>query len=218
MKLARNLARYSAALALASAPLAASAATPSWEIDGGHSSAQFSVRHLMISNVRGEFGKMSGTITYDEKDPTQSSVEATIDATTIFTREPKRDEHLKSADFFDVAKFPTLTFKSTKVTAAGPGKLKVAGDLTLHGVTKPVVLDVNGPAPALTDSRGNKKTGASATAKISRKDFGLNWNKALDTGGVVVGDEVAIQIDVELMMKAEAPAATAGTDTGTKAK
>ena len=183
---------------------AGAAQASSWEIDGSHSSAQFAVRHLMVSNVRGEFGKVTGTVNFDEKDPSKSTVQATIDATTINTRDEKRDGHLKSPDFFDVAKFPTLSFKSKKVAAAGAGKFKVTGDLTIHGVTKEVVLDVEGPAPEKKDPWGNVKSGATATTKINRKDFGLTWNKSLDGGGVVVGDEVSITLDVELLKKDKA--------------
>ena len=177
-----------------------------WDIDGGHSSAQFSVRHLMVSNVRGEFGKVTGTVKLDDKDITKSVVEATIDVGSINTRDEKRDGHLKSPDFFDVAKFPTITFKSKKV-AGKAGKLKVTGDLTIHGVTKEVVLDVEGPAKEAKDPWGNVKSGAAAFIKINRKDFGLGWNKALETGGVVVGEEVSITLDIELLKKAPPAAA-----------
>lgn len=175
-------------------------ATP-YEIDPAHSAAQFSVRHLAVSTVRGEFGKVTGTLQLDDKDVTKSTVEALIDVASITTRNDKRDEHLKSPDFFDIAKYPAITFKSKKVTRDGADKLKVAGDLSLHGVTKEVVLSVDGPAKPLKDPWGNTKSGATATTKISRRDFGLTWNKALDTGGVVVGDEVSITIDVELQQK-----------------
>jgi polyisoprenoid-binding protein YceI len=196
-----------AALALA-APFAASADT--FEIDTAHSSSGFSVRHLMVSNVKGEFAKVTGTLNLDDKDVTKSTVEATIDVNTLTTREPKRDEHLKSPEFFDAAKYPTITFKSTKVEKAGEGKLAVTGDLTLHGVTKPVVLAVEGPTAEQKDPWGNTKRGASASTKISRKEFGLTWNKALETGGAMIGDEVAINIDLELNKKAPAaPAAAA---------
>ncbi|XXF76721.1 YceI family protein [Myxococcaceae bacterium GXIMD 01537] len=200
---------------LNTAVLAAVIAAPSfafaasYEIDSSHSSAQFSVKHLMVSNVRGEFGKVTGAVNFDEKDPTKSTVEATIDASTINTREPKRDEHLKSPDFFDVAKYPSITFKSKSVKKAGAGKLKVAGDLTMHGVTKEVVLDVEGPSKEIKDPWGNSKAGATATTKLNRKDFGLGWNKALETGGVVVGDEVAVTIDLELTKKPDAAATPA---------
>ena len=202
--------RTLAAAALVAVPSFAFAAT-SFEIDPSHSSAQFSVKHLGVSNVRGEFDKVSGSITLDEKDITKSTVQATIDATTINTREPKRDEHLKSADFFDVAKFPTIEFKSTKVEKAGSNeKLKVHGNLTMHGVTKPVVLDVEFPATEVKDPWGNSKRGATATTTVDRKDFGLNWNKALEAGGLLVGDDVKITIDLELNKKAAAPAQKKG--------
>ena len=177
------------------------AGATTWEINPGHSAAQFSVRHLMVSNVRGEFGKVTGTVDIDDKDITKSTVDATIDASTVNTRDEKRDGHLKSPDFFDVAKFPTITFKSKKVAKAGAGKLKVTGDLTIHGVTKEVVLNVEGPSKEAKDPWGNIKSGAEATTKVNRKDFGLTWNKALETGGVVVGDEVSLTIDVELLKK-----------------
>lgn len=195
--------RILAIAAVAALPftLPAAARASSWEIDPSHSTAQFSVKHLMVSNVRGEFTKMSGTLELDEKDITRSSVQATIDAASIDTRDEKRDAHLKSADFFDTAKHPTLTFKSKKVERAGKGKLKVTGDLTLRGTTREVVLSVEGPTAGVKDPWGNVKAGASATTKINRKDYGLAWNAALETGGVVVGDEVAITLDLELTKK-----------------
>jgi polyisoprenoid-binding protein YceI len=196
-----NLKALFAAAALAAPSLALAA---DYDIDPAHSAASFSVRHLMVSNVRGEFGKVTGSLTLDEKDVTKSSVVATIDATTLNTREPKRDEHLKSPDFFDVAQYPTLTFKSTKVEKAGKGQLKVTGDLTMHGVTKPVVLYVEGPGAEVKDPWGNTKRGFTATTKLNRKDFGLSWNKALETGGVAVGEEVAVTLDLELTRKAAA--------------
>jgi polyisoprenoid-binding protein YceI len=169
-----------------------------YEIDGAHSSAQFSVKHLMVSNVRGEFSKMTGTVQYDPKNLGATKIDAVIDVNTISTREAKRDEHLKSADFFDAAKYPTIKFVSKKAAAAGAGKLKVTGDLTIHGVTKEVVLDVEGPTAEVKDPWGGTRTGAVATTKINRKDFGLTWNKALETGGVMVGEEVQITLDVQL--------------------
>jgi polyisoprenoid-binding protein YceI len=175
--------------------------TSVWEIDPTHSSAQFAVRHLMVSTVRGGFSKMSGTVTLDESDLTQSSIEATIDTTTIDTRIAKRDEHLKGPDFFDVAKYPTITFKSKKIETAGENKFKVAGDLTMHGVTKEVVLNVEGTTTPVKDPMGKMRIGGSATTKINRKDFGLSYNKMLETGGVLVGDEIDITIDVELTKK-----------------
>lgn len=185
-----------AALALVALP--ALAQTSTWNVDPSHTHAAFTVRHLVISNVRGEFGKTTGTLTLDEGDVTRSKVEATIDVASVNTREPKRDEHLKSPDFFDVAKFPTMTFKSTKVEKAGAGKLKVTGDLTLRGVTKPVVLDVEGPTAEIKDPRGNARRGVSATATINRKDFGVAWSKLIEAGPVV-GDEVKIEIEAELV-------------------
>ena len=184
-------------LTLALATLATPALAATWTLDPAHSSVQFSVRHMMVSNVRGEFGKVGGTVTGDESKPTEAVITATIDAASINTREAKRDEHLKSADFLDVAKFPTMTFKSKQIEAAGPGTFKVTGDLTLHGVTKEVVLDVSDVTPPVKDPFGKKRAGATASTKINRKDFGVSWGKAMDNGGVVVGDDVAITIDVE---------------------
>jgi polyisoprenoid-binding protein YceI len=188
-----------AALVLASA---GTALASDWEIDPTHSNAQFSVRHMMVSTVRGQFGKVTGTVNLDDKDLTHSKVQVTIDASSVDTREPKRDTHLKSPDFFDVAKYPNITFTSTKVEKGAKGKLKVTGDLTMHGVTKPVVLAVDTPSAAIKNPWGKNVRGTSATATINRKDWGLGWNKALEAGGVLVGDEVQIQIDAELTEKA----------------
>ncbi len=186
-----------AALAL---PALAPAAT--WNLDAAHTSVQFSVRHLMVSTVRGAFGKVSGTVQADEQDPTRSKIEATIDAASIDTRIEKRDAHLKSADFLDVAKYPTITFVSKKIERAGQDHFKVTGDLTLHGVTREVTLDVEGPTAEIKDPFGKTRAGALATATINRKDFGLTWNQALEAGGVAVGDEVKITIDVEATKQA----------------
>jgi polyisoprenoid-binding protein YceI len=172
-----------------------------WQIDPPHTNVEFTVRHMMISNVKGQFQKTSGTVAVNGNDPVSAKIDATIEASSIDTRVEKRDAHLKSPAFLDVDKFPTITFKSTKVEAAGPGKWKVTGDLTLHGVTKPVVLDVEGTGAPINDPMGNTRAGASATTKIKRSDFGLTWNKALEAGGVMVGDEVAISIDVEAIKK-----------------
>ena len=169
-----------------------------YEIDPTHSSVHFSVRHMMLSNVRGEFTKVFGTIKFDPENPANSSLDATIDAASINTRDTQRDTHLKSGDFLDVEKFPTLTFHSTKI-APQPGGGKVTGDLTIHGVTREITLDVEGPTAEVKDPWGKQRMGASATTKISRKDFGLVWNAALETGGVMVGDEVKITIDVEVV-------------------
>ena len=174
--------------------------TATWEIDPNHTGVQFSVRHLMVSNVRGEFGKVSGTVTVNDADITKSVIEATIDVASINTRNEKRDEHLRSPDFFDAAKYPTITFKSTKAEKTSTG-WKVTGNLTMHGVTKPATLDVEGPTPEIKDPQGKTRAGAQATTKIDRQDFGISWNKALDAGGVTVGNEVSVTIDVEAVKK-----------------
>jgi polyisoprenoid-binding protein YceI len=186
--------------------LPASAATSTWQVDPAHSEALFSIRHLTISTVRGGFSKIKGTISFDDKDPSKSVVDVAIDMSTVDTREPKRDDDLRSDKFFDVAKYPTMTFKSTKVEQVSAGKLKVTGDLTMHGVTKEVVLDVDGPSAAIKDPWGNQRAAASATTKINRQDFGVKWNKTIDNGGVMLGDEVSITIDVEMFQ----PAAKSG--------
>ncbi len=203
---------FRAVLAAATLVVPSFALAANWEIDASHSAASFAVKHLMVSTVRGGFSGVKGVVKVDEKDVTKSTVEATIDASTINTLDAKRDEHLKGADFLDVAKFPTLTFKSTKVEKAKDG-LKVTGDLTLHGVTKPVVLNVEGPTQAVKDPWGNTKSGATATTTLNRKDFGLTWNKALEAGGVVVGDEIKVTLDLELSKKDAAPAAPAAKGT-----
>ena len=169
-----------------------------YQIDPAHTSVHFSVRHMMVSNVRGEFGKVSGTVTFAPDNPANSTVEATIDAASIATRDDQRDAHLKSADFLDVEKFPTITFRSTKIQMHHDGA-KLTGNLTIHGITHEIALDVEGPTPEIKDPWGKQRIGASATGKMSRKDFDLNWNAALETGGVLVGDEVKITIDVEVV-------------------
>jgi len=170
-----------------------------WNIDPDHTSTGFKVRHLMVSNVKGTFGKVQGVVNIDDRDITRSSVSVTVDTASIDTGVAKRDADLRSANFLEVAKFPTMTFVSTKVAKSGADGLKVTGNLTLHGVTRPVVLDVEGPSRESKDPWGNLRRGASASTKINRKDFGLTWNKALETGGVVVGDEVDISIEVEMI-------------------
>lgn len=172
-----------------------------YEIDPAHTRAHFKIRHLMVSNVRGEFSKVTGTVVFDADNPGNSKLEATIDASTVNTSEEARDTHLKSADFLDVATFPTLKFVSKSVAKVGPETLKVVGDLTIHGVTKEAVLDVEGPTGEVKDPWGTMKAGASATTKINRKDFGLTWNQALETGGVLVGEDITITLDVELIRK-----------------
>lgn len=177
-------------------------ATSIWNIDPVHSTAQFKVKHMMISNVKGEFTSIHGILDLNVDDVTKSSVEASIDATTINTREPQRDAHLKSADFFDVEKFPVLTFKSTRISKVGEGELSVTGDLSIHGVTRSVDFEVEGPSAPTKDPWGNTRIGLSATTKINRKDFGLTWNAALETGGILVGEEVTLTLDVEFVRQA----------------
>ncbi len=189
----RNIAIVLAALAL---PVLAA----DYNIDSTHSAAQFSVRHLMVSNVRGEFSKVTGKVVYDDAQPTATAVEASIDVSTVTTREEARDKHLKSPDFFDVAKYPDFSFKSTGVKKTAQG-LDVAGNLTIHGVSKPVVLHVSGITKEIKDPFGLLRRGATATTVINRKDFGMTWNKDLDGGGVVVGDEVTITLDIEVTRK-----------------
>jgi polyisoprenoid-binding protein YceI len=174
-----------------------------YEMDGAHSGAHFSVRHMMVSNVRGEFSKVSGRVALNAADLSQTSVEAEIDASSIQTREPARDQHLRSGDFFDVARFPSITFKSTSVKVGHGGGFQVAGDLTIRDVTRSVILEVEPLSPETRDPYGYLRLGTSATTKISRSDFGLTWNALLETGGVVVGDEVKITLDIELVRKAE---------------
>jgi len=189
---------FTGALVLLS--VAAMAQTSNWDIDPMHSTAQFTVRHMGISNVQGDFTKVTGSGTLNEKDITQSQVQATIDVSTVDTRVADRDKDLKSPNFFDVEKYPTMEFKSTKIVKNGD-KLQVTGDLTLHGTTKSVTLDVDGPTPETKDPWGNTRRGLSGTTTINRQDFGLKWNNRLGTGEAVVGDIVKIQIDVELVKK-----------------
>ncbi|HEY5512454.1 MAG TPA: YceI family protein [Geomonas sp.] len=181
--------------------LPAFALADAWQIDQEHSNVAFKVRHMMVSNVKGDFGKFSGVVDIDNKDVTKSKVAVNIDIASVNTGVTKRDEHLKSADFFDAGKYPTMTFVSRRVTKAGKDRLKVAGLLTLHGVAKEVVLDVEGLSGAAKDPWGNLRRGASASTRISRKDFGLTWNAALETGGVAVGDEVLISLEIEMTKK-----------------
>jgi polyisoprenoid-binding protein YceI len=184
--------------------LPAGAATSEWKIDPQHTSAQFSVRHMAISTVRGAFSKVTGAILLDDSDITKSTVDVTIDVSTVDTREPDRDKDLRSDKFFDVAHYPSITFKSKRVQQVSTGKLKVTGDLTIHGTTKEVVLDVEGPTPPVKDPWGNVRVAVTATTKVNRQDFGVKWNATLDNGGVVVGDDVNITIDVEMIKQAPA--------------
>ena len=167
-----------------------------YQIDPTHSSATFSIRHLMISKVHGGFEKMSGKMSYDPQNPEKSNIEVEIEAGSVNTRLPERDAHLRNADFFDIEKYPLITFKSKRVDSSENG-LKVVGDLSIHGVTKQVVLEVDEMTEEIKDPWGNIKLGASGSTKIKRKEFGLVWNAALETGGVVVGDDVTIKLDVE---------------------
>lgn len=184
-------------IALLSLPVQVFAGT--WDIDPDHSNAQFKVQHMVITYVRGNFPDVLGTVILDEKDITRSSVAVSIATAGIDTNVAKRDTHLKSPDFFDVEKYPTMTFQSKRVEKADEGRLKVLGDLTIHGVTKEIVLLVTGPTASIKDPWGNTRKGAQATTTINRKDFGLTWNKTLETGGLVVGEEVEISIEVELV-------------------
>jgi len=178
----------------------AQTATTTWNIDPAHSVAEFKVKHMMISNVKGQFAKVSGVLTLDESPHLANSrVEALIEAASIETRDAQRDAHLKSADFLHAEKFPTLSFKSTRIRLVRDGELAVEGDLTIRGITRKVVFSAEGPTPPLKDPWGNTRVAVSATTKINRKDYGLTWNAALETGGILVGDEVTITLDVEFV-------------------
>jgi len=170
-----------------------------WKLDPAHSGAEFKIRHMMISNVKGSFSGLTGTLTENPSDPSRSSVEASIDIATLSTGDAQRDGHLKSADFFDVEKYPQMTLKSAQVERKGEAEYRVTGDLTLHGVTKPVTFAVDGPSAPGKDPWGNTRIGLSATTKINRKDFGLNWNAALETGGILVGEDVQISLEVQFI-------------------
>jgi polyisoprenoid-binding protein YceI len=180
----------------------ATAATTTWNLDPAHSSAEFKVKHMMIANVKGSFSGLSGVLTEHATDSTLSSVVASVPVATLSTGDAQRDGHLKSADFFDAEKYPALSFKSTRVVKEGEGEYKVTGDLTIHGVTKPATFAVEGPSAPGKDPWGNTRIGLSATTKINRKDFGLAWNAALESGGFLVGDEVAITLEVQFIKAA----------------
>jgi polyisoprenoid-binding protein YceI len=167
-----------------------------YKIDPAHSSAQFSVRHMMISNVRGSFGSVQGTIEYDADRPADSRIDAVIDVGTINTNDQKRDEHLKSPDFLHAEQHPTITFKSKKIVPDTDGRWKATGDLTVHGVTKEVTLDVEGPSPEGKDPYGNTRIGASATTKIKRSDFGVTFNAPVETGGILIGDDLKVELEI----------------------
>jgi polyisoprenoid-binding protein YceI len=180
-------------------PVLPQTATTTWNLDPAHTAAEFKVKHMMIANVKGHFSKISGLLVRDASDPAKDRVEATIEAASLETRNEQRDGHLKSPDFFDVEKFPTLHFKSTGIKIAGEGELSVEGDLTIRGVTRKVRFAVEGPTPPAKDPWGNTRIGVSATTKINRKDFGLTWNTALETGGVLVGDDITITLDAQFV-------------------
>jgi polyisoprenoid-binding protein YceI len=173
--------------------------TTAWKIDPAHSVAEFKVKHMMISNVKGRFTKLSGDLIHDPSNHGSSRVEVFVEAASIQTGDDQRDAHLKSPDFFDVEKFPVLTFKSSGVRVVKDGELSVEGDLTIHGVTRKVNFAVEGPTPPSKDPWGNTRIGISATTKINRKDFGLGWNAALETGGILVGEEVTITLEVQFV-------------------
>jgi polyisoprenoid-binding protein YceI len=194
-------------LVVTASTFAVSSFAAQWNIDPGHSSASFAVRHMMVSTVHGSFSGVKGTVDYDPANVAAAKVSLTIDATTVDTRNENRDKDLKSPNFFDVSKFPTITFISKRIVPGSSGKFQLTGDMTMHGVTKEVSFDVEGPATAIKDARGNLHSGATATTKLNRKDFGLIWDKTLDGGGAMVGDEVDITVEVELVQTK--PAATA---------
>jgi polyisoprenoid-binding protein YceI len=198
LKTAQRIGIVSAIALLTS--LSALAQTSTWNIDPAHSTAQFTVRHLAISNVTGNFTKVTGSVVLNEKDITQSQVSASIDVSSVDTRVEARNKDLKSPNFFDVEKYPTIEFKSKRIVSGG-GKLQVIGDLTIHGTTREVTLDVDGPTPELSDPWGNSRRGISATTTINRRDFNLTYNNLLKTGEAVVGDNVKIQIDAEMVKK-----------------
>src|SRR5260370_29694320 len=189
------------AVGLAAALSLPAAATSNWQIDPAHSSAQFAVKHLAISTVRGAFTSVKGSVQFDDKDITKSTVDVTSDVKSVYTREPNRDKDLRSDHFFDADHFPTITFKSKRVEQIAPGKLKITGDLTIRGITKEVFLDVDGPTAPVKDPWGNQRIAVSATTKINRQDFGVKWNATMDNGAVVVGDDGAITIDADMVQK-----------------
>lgn len=195
-------------LAALAATMSSVAFASNWEVDPGHSSASFSVRHMMVSNVRGTMGDVSGKVDLNDKDITKSSVDVSIDVKGIDTKNKDRDKHLRGKEFFDVERFPTMTFKSTKIEKGVGEKLKISGDLTMHGVTKAVTFDAEVAAQVANPFTKAPTRGVSATATINRKDFGLMWNAPIETGGFMVADEVNVTIEAELLKKDAAPAAT----------
>jgi len=180
----------------------ATPAITTWNVDSTHSVVEFKVKHMMISNLKGQFTGVTGTLSLDEADLTQSSVEAAIEIASIHTRDEGRDAHLKAADFFDAEQFPTMQLKSTHIALKSDGELVVTGDLTIKGVTRSVQFAVEGPSPATKDPWGNTRIGVAATTKINRKDFGLTWNAALEAGGLMVSEDVSITLDLEFVKQA----------------
>lgn len=194
------LSRMAVTAGLAAAfSLPAAAATSTWQIDPAHSSAQFAVKHLSISTVRGAFTSVKGSVQFDDKDITKSSVDVTIEVNSVDTRVADRDKDLRSDHFFDVEHYPTITFKSKKVEQLSSGKLRITGDITIHGTTKELVLDVDGPSAAIKDPWGNQRMGINASAKISRQDFGIGANYP----SAMIGDEISITIDAEMFQKSK---------------
>lgn len=185
-----------------SATATSTTATTTWNVDPVHSTAEFRVKHMMISNVRGQFTGVTGKLSLDPSDITNSQIDAAIDVATIDTRDPQRDAHLKSHDFFDAEKFPTMTFRSSRVIRKHDGAIAVSGPLTIHGTTKEVEFEVEGPTPAVKDPWGNTRIGLSAKTKVDRRDYGLTFNAALETGGVLVGEEVHISLELEFVQAA----------------
>jgi polyisoprenoid-binding protein YceI len=200
--MSQSLAKLSlAATVAATLAVSSPAATTTWQIDPAHTAAGFSVKHMMIATVRGQFKGVTGTVNWDDQDLNNSIVDVTIDANTVDTGEPKRDADLKSGNFLDVAHYPAITFKSTKIERISAAKMKVAGNLTIHGITKPIVLDVEGPSGAIKDPYGNTRVALNATTTVNRMDYGVKWNAKMDGGGIVVGDDVNINIDLEMIKK-----------------
>jgi len=188
------------AVAAVTLGMVAPAAGQTWVIDPNHSAASFAVRHMSVSIIRGEFQKMTGSVEFDGKDITKALVSVEIDAASINTRAAKRDAHLRNPDFFDVDKFPTITFTSKRIEPAGPGKFRMIGDLTMHGVTKEIVLNGEGPSKPFLNPNGTVYSGATATGTINRRDFGINYGKIFD-GAIEIADEIQLTLDVELRRK-----------------
>ncbi len=197
MTRARQPLLWTLAFVFVASPLYAQA--PGWQIDPDHTSVQFAVSHMRTSTVRGRFNKTTGTVKWDGRDFASASVEIVTDVDSIDTGVPKRDAHLRTADFLMIEKHPTIIFRSVKIEPAGSGKLRMTGNLTIRGVTKPVVLDVAGPSEPVKGPDGAIRVGASATTTIDRRDFGLRWNRVLEAGGLLVGFQVAITIDIEIV-------------------